>query len=281
MDLPEYKYGKAPENLRTKKQLAEDGKRPGGPQVAWLVWGSSWRPKTAALYDAAVAKPKRQPTAAQLAALEKAQIARRTCPVCKEDTGHILDGQTCFNCAERERLTEIVQRARNLLSKDPLILDTETTGLDGFIVQIAVINSTGGVLLDTMVNPQCAISEEAQAIHGITAEMVADAPTFADLEPKLIELLSGRRVAVYNAAFDRGVICREIRRAHDLPWQADTWADKLQWRCLMQRYAAFVGEWSNYYESYKWQPLPGGDHDALGDCRAALSVLQEMADYQP
>lgn len=28
----------------------------------------------------------------------------------------------------------------------------------------------------------------------------------------------------------------------------------------------------------RWQPLPGGDHSALGDARATLAVLKRMAE---
>ena len=45
----------------------------------------------------------------------------------------------------------------------------------------------------------------------------------------------------------------------------------------METYAEWVGEWSDYFGSYKWQPLPGGDHDAVGDAQAALAVLRRMA----
>jgi DNA polymerase-3 subunit epsilon len=45
----------------------------------------------------------------------------------------------------------------------------------------------------------------------------------------------------------------------------------------MHWYAQFVGDWNEYHGNYKWQRLPGGDHSALGDCRATLAVLKEMA----
>src|SRR5690349_16036603 len=86
------------------------------------------------------------------------------------------------------------------------LLDSETTSLEGYLVQIAVIDMAGRTLLDTLVNPCAPISPEAQAIHGITAERVKDAPTFAEIEPRLRELLAGRRVIVYNAPFDIGIL---------------------------------------------------------------------------
>ena len=60
------------------------------------------------------------------------------------------------------------------------ILDTETTGLydDAEIVEISIIDENGGVLLDTLVKPLKPIPAEATAIHGITNEMVATAPTW-------------------------------------------------------------------------------------------------------
>jgi len=43
-------------------------------------------------------------------------------------------------------------------------------------------------------------------LHGITWEMVKDAPTFAELLPKLNGFIDGARfVAAHNAGFDRGV----------------------------------------------------------------------------
>lgn len=275
MPLPEYRYGKAPENLRTKKQLAELGLRPGSAQIAWLVWGSSWRLTTAALYDVATAKPKRQPTPAQLAALEKAQVARRTCPVCKEDKGYVLAGSMCPSCAERERKQGVAERVRALLSLDPFILDTETTDLDGLLVEIAVIDIQGHVQLNTRVNPQCEIEPGAQAIHGLTLDMLAGAPVFADIAQQLHELLTGRPVAVYNVDFDRNILRNEVQRLGQ-----PNWLKRVDWRDVMEVYAEWCGDWSDYHGDYRWQPLPGGDHSAVGDCLATLSVLREMAEYQ-
>jgi DNA polymerase-3 subunit epsilon len=45
----------------------------------------------------------------------------------------------------------------------------------------------------------------------------------------------------------------------------------------MQWYSQWVGEWNDYHQDYKWQRLPGGDHSALGDCKATLEVIRRMA----
>lgn len=49
----------------------------------------------------------------------------------------------------------------------------------------------------------------------------------------------------------------------------------------MLKYAQWYGEYSEYWGDYKWQPLPGGDHTALGDSLAALECLKEMARDNP
>jgi DNA polymerase-3 subunit epsilon len=62
-----------------------------------------------------------------------------------------------------------------------LILDTETTGLDGDaeVVELAVIDCAGSVPLDILVRPIGPIPVEAAAIHGITDAMLADTLTWS------------------------------------------------------------------------------------------------------
>jgi hypothetical protein len=302
--LPEYPwFDQVPEHLKTRNQLAEQGLRPGGPVVARVVWrrGKRW----ADLYDVGVAKPKQQPTEAQLAALAKAQEALRTCPGCKTVYNFVLgprwkyweDCGVCHAEGQKEERREVAQQACAWLA-DPqtLILDTETTDLDGYLVQIAVITVAGEVLLDTLVNPQAPISPGAQAVHGITEEQVREAPTFSALGWEITRLLHKKQVIVYNADFDQGVLWREVERwvrNEGAPAPegesreafamrgASAWCKRVRWHCAMELYAAYVGDWSDYHGNYRWQPLPGGDHTALGDCRATLAVLQRMAAWQP
>ena len=39
------------------------------------------------------------------------------------------------------------------------------------------------------------------------------------------------------------------------------------------------GDWSEYWGDYRWYPLPGGNHRAVGDALAALALMQRMAAY--
>ena len=89
-----------------------------------------------------------------------------------------------------------------------VILDTETTGLDdgAEIIEVAVIDAEGRVLFDSLVQPRSPIPEEVTGIHGITNEMVRDAPTWPAVLRKLEPLLKERLILIYNAAFDTRLI---------------------------------------------------------------------------
>src|ERR1044072_2600061 len=65
----------------------------------------------------------------------------------------------------------------------------------------------------TLVNPGVALPSEIQALTGITHQMLADAPTFAELAAELHERLAGRVFIAHNARFDYGFLRREFDRA--------------------------------------------------------------------
>jgi hypothetical protein len=168
---------------------------------------------------------------------------------------------------------------------DTVILDTETTGLEGDarIVDIAVIAVSGDVLLDTLVNPGEPIPPEATAIHGITDDQVADAPRFTDILEQLGAVLHGKRCLIYNEPFDVARLQHELtvryRQAghHDPETAAAAWLGRVRTEDVMIPYSDWYGDWSDYWGNYAWQPLYGGDHRAVSDCRAVVERLKEMA----
>lgn len=177
--------------------------------------------------------------------------------------------------------------ARELLKRDHFcILDTETTGLDNSdqIVQIALINSAGEPLLNSLVKPTVSISPQAAAIHGITDKFVSDAPTFEVVFMELMRAVGNRDLVIYNAEFDTRMIKQSLR-AYGIQLAFATserrgcriFSNGGSIHCAMQWYSQWIGDWSEYHGNYKWQKLPGGDHSALGDCRATLGVIRQMA----
>lgn len=98
-------------------------------------------------------------------------------------------------------------------------LDTETTGLSpeggGKVCEIAICVSRGGKVLEeytTLINPAMPMHPDVIAIHGITDEMVKDAPLFKDILPRLKELFDGAVLVAHNADFDIGFLKSEFEQ---------------------------------------------------------------------
>ncbi|MEH1124443.1 RRQRL motif-containing zinc-binding protein [Micromonospora sp. CPCC 206061] len=101
--LPTYPYKMAPDGLATVRQLRKRGLRPGGQDItAQILWRRGKR--CAYLYRIDLALPKRQATPAQLAALDRALTARRTCPTCEQVKNYYIPRRTgaCLDCEPQE-----------------------------------------------------------------------------------------------------------------------------------------------------------------------------------
>jgi hypothetical protein len=99
-----YPYRWAPEGLLTRRQLIASGLRPGGqPVTAQIIWKHNGKRRVAYLYRADAAKPRRDATPAQRAAISSALRARRTCPTCGTEKDYYipLSAGECNDCARR------------------------------------------------------------------------------------------------------------------------------------------------------------------------------------
>lgn len=184
---------------------------------------------------------------------------------------------------QRRQRARIAVWARGRLA-DPrtVFLDTETTGLGSGaeIIDVAVVDVQGRVLVDTMIAPLAPIPPETTRIHGLADADVASAPRWPEVYPVLSALLRDRTIVVYNAEFDRRMI--EIScAAHGLI------AEQCDWHCAMQSYAIYAGERSSHHRS-KFRlfklgdalatfELPAGNHRALGDAMACRSLVLALA----
>jgi DNA polymerase-3 subunit epsilon len=108
----------------------------------------------------------------------------------------------------------------NLLLKRPIVFfDLETTGLNigtDRIVEISMlkVGPNGNEDIRTcLLNPEMPISEEAQAIHGISNENVRDKPTFKQKAADIAKFLEGADLAGFNLLkFDVPVLVEEFMR---------------------------------------------------------------------
>lgn len=108
------------------------------------------------------------------------------------------------------------QTPRSLKEVTWAVVDVETTGLSprggDRVCEIAVVRAgpEGVLSLQTLVHPGRPISPEASLVNGITDEMVADAPPFAQVAPEVERRLRGAVFVSHNVPFDRGFLQAEF-----------------------------------------------------------------------
>jgi len=89
-----------------------------------------------------------------------------------------------------------------------IVLDVETTGLDyqrEKIIEFAAVKLINGVIteeFETLINPQQDIRHSSIKIHGITQDMVADAPNLEDVLPAILEFIGDYPIIGHNVIFD-------------------------------------------------------------------------------
>lgn len=96
-------------------------------------------------------------------------------------------------------------------------VDLETTGTTASVDRITEV---GIILVDgpnirewsSLINPETRISAFIERLTGITNQMVAEAPTFADVAQRIFQMLEGRLFVAHNARFDYGFLKQSFKR---------------------------------------------------------------------
>ena len=99
-----------------------------------------------------------------------------------------------------------------------IVLDTETTGLEPEaghrVIEVGAVEIVDrritGSVFHCYLNPDRAIDEAAQAVHGISAEFLADKPRFSDVVDALLKFVEGAELVIHNAAFDLAFLAQEF-----------------------------------------------------------------------
>ena len=106
-----------------------------------------------------------------------------------------------------------------MLDQPLVILDVETTGANPVydrVTEVGLIEVECGRRVaewSTLVNPGTRIPPAIQSLTGITDDMVALAPSFAEIAQHLLGRLEGKLLVAHNARFDYGFLRNEFRRA--------------------------------------------------------------------
>lgn len=108
------------------------------------------------------------------------------------------------NLTNRKNKYNYVNRKLN----DYIVIDTETTGLSAQkdqIIEISALKVKDGLMMDnytSLVNPGIEIPKSSMKIHGITNEMVQNAPTIDEVIPKFLTFIEDKPLVGHNISFD-------------------------------------------------------------------------------
>ncbi len=173
--------------------------------------------------------------------------------------------------------------ARAILTHPGVVfLDTETSGVGRFdeVIEIAVLDRAGRVLLHSLVHPTCPVHPAAAHVHNLTDADLIYAPSWPVVYHQLRTLLrSGQPVITYNADFDRRLITQTCARYRLPPPQ-------LNWHCAMHRFAEYAGpppvaSWRRYHRLAEALERIGlsysGLHRAAADADACRLLVHAMA----
>lgn len=178
-----------------------------------------------------------------------------------------------------------IQQARDLLETHPVYLDTETTGmhLSAEVIEIGIIDDHANVLFDQLVKPRGKIDPAAGRIHGITDDILANAPTWDTVWPKAEVVLLNKRIGVYNVEFD----LRLIKQSNNRSWLRWT-LPETNFFDIMKLYARYYGDWDPVHRSFRYQSLEQAGrqcgiflpnaHRAVDDCLLTRALLHKIAE---
>lgn len=101
-----------------------------------------------------------------------------------------------------------------------IALDTETTGFDPLqghrIVEIGCVELINhmptGAHFHRYINPERDVPPEAAAVHGLTADRLANEPVFAAVVGEFLDFVGESRLVIHNAEFDMRFINAELTR---------------------------------------------------------------------
>jgi DNA polymerase III subunit epsilon len=101
-----------------------------------------------------------------------------------------------------------------------IVLDTETTGLDPYqghrIVEIGCIELVNripsGATYHVYLNPERDMPAEAEAVHGLTREFLADKQLFTEIADDFVAFIGDAKLVIHNAGFDLAFLNAELDR---------------------------------------------------------------------
>lgn len=165
------------------------------------------------------------------------------------------------------------------MAKKAIYFDTETTGIDyknERIVELAGFDPAGNRTFCQFINPGRPIPKEASAIHGITDDMVKEAPSFGAVWTEFVAFCGEEAVLVAHngEAFDRPFVIEEAKRNDVL---VPDWPliDTLKWS---RKYRPDLPKHSLQYLRQVYGVKENNAHRALDDVMVLHEIFSIMID---
>lgn len=169
------------------------------------------------------------------------------------------------------------------ITKPIAFIDLETTGVNlcnDRIVEIAIVKllpDGSKITKRKLINPQMPIPKTSSDVHGITDDMVKDAPTFAQAAQELKQVLADCDLAGYNSnRFDIPLLVEEfLRSGIDFDMKGRRMLDvqnifhRMEQRTLSAAYKFYCGK------------VLESAHSAEADATATYEVLQAQIERYP
>lgn len=187
---------------------------------------------------------------------------------------------------DQARILQTAHAARRFLHmQNAVILDVEATGLhiEDQAVEIAVLDTTGKKVLNSLINPGYPVSPSAAKVHGLSQNDIDGAPATQTLEPRIRKALTGKVIAGYNVPFAIATLQHTLREAGFTNIDHGPGGPL----CIMRLFAKRQGHWLNSKRGYRWFTLesaldtaglkhPKGS-GALAHARAGLTLLKYLS----
>lgn len=169
-----------------------------------------------------------------------------------------------------------------------VVFDLETTGLSpekDAIVEIGALKIRGGQIqeaerFESLVRPLHAdgstrpIPWQAARVHGISDQMVRQAPVLSTVLPEFLEFVGGAAVVAHNIRFDSGFI-RAAAKQHNLIWtpQRELCTVQLSRRAFPKERAHNLGVLA---QRLQLEFAPGGRHRSFGDVQVTAQAFVRL-----
>lgn len=167
-----------------------------------------------------------------------------------------------------------------MASRTYVAFDTETTGLwapSHRVVEIGAVrfrlDSESTETFASLINPQRPMPSEVVRIHGITDDMVADAPPIETVLPRFSDFCGDSVLVAHNAPFDISFVGCELDRC-ELPSGGNLILDTVD---IYRRLFPGLPGYSLLHLAQQFKIADTQDHRALADARYVCSLFRQAA----